>query len=76
MKEKRYFCDYWHSKADSMKREMLIFIPSLILIMFIGRIISIFLCKCCNCGHSVMTQYGSLYDYCPKCGKKVKIEDK
>lgn len=53
-----------------------IFMIVAVFIYIIGGIISFFLCKCSNCGHSVMTQYGSLYDYCPKCGKKVNIEDK
>ena len=40
MKEKRYFCDYWFGKSESTKREVLIMLSSLILITFLGSIIS------------------------------------
>ena len=49
-----------------------IFIVLAISVFILGCIISGILCRCNNCGSGVMTRYGSIYEYCPKCGRKVE----
>lgn len=45
-----------------------------VLILFIGSITSSIMCKCENCGRTVVSRHGSLYEHCPKCGKKVELD--
>lgn len=40
-------------------------------VIIIGGIIGSIMCKCPNCGHFVMTRYGSIHKHCPNCGKKI-----
>ena len=42
-----------------------------VFILFIGGIVSSIMCKCKNCGKTVISSYGTLYEYCPKCGKRI-----
>ncbi len=42
-----------------------------IIIFILGRIIGFSMCKCPKCGYHIMTRFGSLPDYCPKCGKLI-----
>ena len=49
-----------------------VFIISALIIYILGNIIGSILCRCNNCGNGVMSRYGSIYDYCPKCGRKIE----
>lgn len=47
-----------------------------IVIFISGGIISSIMCKCNKCGYSVISRYGTLCEYCPKCGRRVEYSGK
>lgn len=46
------------------------------IIFIIGCIVSSVMCKCNNCGETVISRYGTVYEHCPKCGKEVDLDIK